>query len=175
MLSTAKLPFQQRLVARYILAAALPYFVLSLALLTAILLAQQSERFAELALYAQLPFSLLGQVEAALVPNVLVFTLPMAVLAAVMIGFARMGSDSEIVAMRAAGVGTWTMLWPVLALGLIVTAASFYINMKEAPQAARGLRRAAILGALRKLDSPVEPRAFTTEIPGYVIYVRDGI
>jgi len=173
--STAKLVFQKRLIAKYILAAALAYFVLSLALLTAILLAQQSERFAELALYAQLPFSLFGQIELASIPNVLVFTLPMAVLAAVMIGFARMGSDSEIVAMRAAGVGTWAMLWPVLALGLMVTAASFYINMKEAPQSARGLRRAAILGALRKLDSPVEPRTFTTELPGSVIYVRDGI
>jgi LPS export ABC transporter permease LptG/LPS export ABC transporter permease LptF len=163
------------LISRYILAASLPYFILALALLTAILLAQQSERFAELALYAQLPFSLFGQVTLALVPNVLVFTLPMAVLAGVMIGFARMGSDSEIVAMRAAGVGTWPMLWPILALGLIVSAVSFYINMREAPLSARGLRRAAIMGALRKLDSPVEPRTFTTELPGSVIYVRDGI
>jgi LPS export ABC transporter permease LptG len=166
--------FERKLVARYVLAAALPYFILSLALLTAILMAQQSERFAELALYAQVPLSLFGQIEAALIPNVLVFTFPMAVLAATMIGFARMGSDSEIVAMRAAGVGTWTMLWPVLFLGLLVTAGSLYINMKEAPQAARGLKRAAILGALRKLDSPVDPRTFTTEMPGYVIYVRDG-
>jgi LPS export ABC transporter permease LptG/LPS export ABC transporter permease LptF len=169
------LPFPKILIARYILQAALPYFLLSLALLTAILLAQQSERFAELALYAQLPLSLLAQVELALIPSVLVFTLPMAVLAGVMIGFARMGSDSEIVAMRAAGVGTWPMLWPMLALGLAVTAVSFYINMKEAPLSARGLRRAAIMGALRKLDSPVEPRTFTTELPGSVIYVRDGI
>src|SRR6267142_3757787 len=167
--------FKRKLIARYVVGAALPYFLLSAALLTAILLAQQSERFAELALYTQLPVALLGQIELALIPNVLVFTLPMAVLAGVLIGFARMGSDSEIVAMRAAGVGTWAMLWPVLLLGLIVTASRLYINMKEAPQAARGLRRAAILGALRKLDSPVEPRAFTTEIPGYVIYVRDGI
>jgi LPS export ABC transporter permease LptG len=171
----SKLPFRKILICWYILAAALPYFILALALLTAILLAQQSERFAELALYAQLPFSLLGQIELALIPNVLVFTLPMGLLAGVIIGFARMGSDSEIVAMRAAGVGTWPMLWPILALGLIVSAISFYINMREAPLSARGLRRAAIMGALRKLDSPVEPRTFTTELPGSVIYVRDGI
>ena len=174
MLSQPRFFAERKLIARYVLGAALPYFILSLALLTAILMAQQSERFAELALYTQLPFSLLGQIEAALIPNVLVFTLPMAVLAGVMIGFARMGSDSEIVAMRAAGVGTWTMLWPVLLLGLVVTAGSLYANMKEAPLAARALKRAAILGALRKLDSPVEPRTFTTEMPGYVIYVRDG-
>jgi len=46
--------------------------------------------------------------------------------------------------------------------------------MKEAPEAARDLRRVAIQGALKKLESPVEPRTFNTELPGYVIYVRDG-
>lgn len=160
--------------ARYVIGAAVPYVVLSATLLTAILLAQQSERFAELALYTQIPMSFLGEIEITLIPNVLVFTLPMAVLAGVIIGFSRMGSDSEIVAMRAAGVGTWTMLWPMLAVGLLLTVATTYINLNEAPQAARGLRRAVLQGALHKLDSPVEPRTFTTEIPNYVIYVRDG-
>jgi LPS export ABC transporter permease LptF/LPS export ABC transporter permease LptG len=143
-------------------------------LLTAVLFAQQAARFAELALYTHVPFSLLADLSVALLPNVLVFTLPVAVLAGVMIGFARMGSDSEIVAMRSAGVGTWTLLWPVLTIGLLVTIATTYIQMKEAPQAARGIKKAALQGALRKLDSPVEPRNFNTEIPGYVIYVRDG-
>lgn len=166
--------FSRKLVSRYIIGAAMPYVLLCAALLTAILFAQQSERFAELALYTRIPVALLGQIEIALIPNVLVFTLPMAVLAGVIIGFARMGSDSEIVAMRAAGIGTWSMLWPVLIVGLVFTISTTYINLKEAPQAAQGLRRAALQGALRKLDSPVDPRTFTTDIPGYVIYVRDG-
>ena len=58
---------KRSLIARYVIGAALPYFFLSVALLTAILLAQQSERFAELALYTQLPFSLFGEIEIALV------------------------------------------------------------------------------------------------------------
>ncbi len=164
----------RKLIASYILRASLPYVFLTLILLTAVLFAQQAARFAELALYAQIPLSLLSEVAVALLPNVLILTLPAAVLAGVIIGFARMGSDSEIVAMRAAGVGTWTMLWPVLLIGLLVTGATTYIQMKEAPQAARDLKKAALKGALRKLDSPVEPRAFNTQIPGYVIYVRDG-
>jgi LPS export ABC transporter permease LptF/LPS export ABC transporter permease LptG len=158
----------------YTIRAAIPYVFLSLFLLTAVLFAQQAGRFAELALYTEIPFSLLIDVSLALLPNVLVFTLPAAVLAGVMIGFARMGSDSEIVAMRAAGVGTWTLLSPVLMIGIIVTFATTYIQMKEAPKAARDLKKAVLQGALRKLDSPVAPRNFNTEIPGYVIYVRDG-
>jgi len=164
----------KKLIARYVIEAVLPYFSISLLLLTAVLFAQQSGRFAELALYTQVPFSLFAQLTIALLPGVLVFTLPMAVLAGIVIGFARMGSDSEIVAMRAAGIGTSSVLWPVLLIGAVVAGATTYIHMKEAPRAARDIRKVALQGALRKLDSPVEPGTFNTDIPGYVIYVRDG-
>lgn len=142
-------------------------------MLTAVLFAQQAARFAELVLYADLPLSLLGQIGAALIPGVLVFTIPIATLTGIIIGFSRMGTDSEIVAMRAAGVGSWTMLWPTLIVGLVLTAATTYIHMKEAPKAARDLERVAVQGAIAKLDSPVDPRTFST-LPRYVIYVRDG-
>ena len=164
----------RRLIAGYIASAVLPYIFLCLFILTAVLFAQQAGRVAELALYSDVPFSLLAEVAAALLPNVLILTLPAAVLAGIIIGFARMGSDSEVVAMRAAGMGTWSILWPVLLIGLVVTAATTFLQLKEAPRAARNLKKAALEGALRKLDSPVEPRTFTTDIPGYVIYVRDG-
>ena len=150
-----------------------PYILLALLLLTAILLAQQAARLAEVVIYADLPFSLLASAGAALLPGVLVFSLPLATLAGIIIGFSRMGSDSEIVAMRAAGVGSWTMLWPALVIGLICTFATTYLHLKEAPEAARDLERIALQGALAKLDSPVEPRTFNT-LPRHVIYVRDG-
>jgi len=84
-----------------------------------------------------------------------------------------MGSDSEIVAMRAAGVGSWTMIWPALLIGLVFTGATAYLHLKEAPEAARDIERIMLQGALAKLESPVEPRTFNT-LPRYVIYVRDG-
>jgi LPS export ABC transporter permease LptF/LPS export ABC transporter permease LptG len=164
----------RKLIARYVIRGALPYVLLSLALLTAILFTQQAGRFAELALYTDLPPALAGEIAAALLPSVLILTLPVAILAGIVISLARMGSDSEVIAMRAAGVGTWSLLWPVLLLGLMGTLLTGYLHLKEAPQAARDLRRAAVQGALRKLESPVEPRTINTEIPGYVIYVRDG-
>lgn len=164
----------KRLIAIYVIQGALPYVVLSLVLLTAILFTQQTGRFAELAIYTDLPLSLAGEIAAALLPSVLILTLPVAVLAGIIIGLARMGSDSEIVAIRAAGVGTWSLLWPALLIGLVATIATTFLHLKEAPEAARDLRRVALQGALRKLESPVEPRTFNTDLPGYVIYVRDG-
>ncbi|MFN2498845.1 MAG: LptF/LptG family permease [Pyrinomonadaceae bacterium] len=163
-----------KLIPKYIVLEAIPYVLLSAALLSAILFTQQAGRFSELAVYADLPMDLAGELAAALLPNVLILTLPVAVLAGIVIGFSRMGSDSEVIAVRAAGVGTWTLLWPALFIGAIATAGTTYLHLKEAPQAARDVRRVVIHGALKKLESPVEPRTFNTELPGYVIYVRDG-
>ena len=150
-----------------------PYILITLLLLTAVLLAQQAARLAEIVIYAELPFSILGSIGAALLPGVLIFSIPLATLAGIIIGFSRMGSDSEIVAMRAAGVGSWAMIWPALLVGLVFTGATTYLHLKEVPEAARDLERIALEGMLAKLDSPVEPRTFNT-LPRYVIYVRDG-
>ena len=71
---------KRKLIERYILAAVLPYFGLALFFLTAILLIQQANRFAEtlgsnaLSLWSAL------EVTAGLLPGVLVFSVPMAAL-----------------------------------------------------------------------------------------------
>jgi len=165
---------KSRLIERYILRAIFPYTLVSLLLLTTILFAQQTGRYFETIFHGLVPSTLVYGLALALLPTVLVFTIPMAVLAGTIIGLGRMGSDSELVAMRAAGVSTWKMLWPALLLGLIATAATFDLNLKETPRAQQQLKSVAVRSALYKLDSPVEPRTFTSDIPGYVIYVRDG-
>jgi LPS export ABC transporter permease LptG len=172
-----------RLIERYIIGAVLPYVLLSLLLLTAILFAQQAARFGELLMGIRVPAGIVADLALSLLPNVLVFTLPMGLLTGILIGFSRMGSDSELVAMRSAGVGTWQMLWPLLLIGVLLAAASLHVNMEMAPDAARSLRYVSTRAMLYKLDSPVEPRSFSvigarenqsSETPVYVIYVRDG-
>lgn len=163
-----------KLIERYVLEAILPYLLLALLLLTATLMGQQASRFGELLVGSGVPVALVWEILAAIIPNVLSFTLPMAMLTGTMIGFSRMGSDSELVAMRAAGIGTWRLIWPCLLLGALLSGATLFINFNLMPDSARTLRRAGLRAALYKLDSPIEPRSFNAEIPGYVVYVRDG-
>jgi len=163
-----------RLIERYIIRAVLPYLLLAFLLLTAILFTQQVSRFSELLFGTRVPLAAVGELAFAVLPSVLIFTLPMALLTGILIGFSRMGSDSELTAMRAAGVGTWRLLWPTLLIGGLITTASLYANLNLLPESARLLRRAGMHAALYKLESPVEPRSFNTDIPGYVVYVRDG-
>ena len=78
------------IIPRYIIGAMAPYIFLALLMLTAVLLAQQAARLAELVIYADLPFSLLGSLGAALLPGVLIFSIPLATLAGIIVGFSRM-------------------------------------------------------------------------------------
>jgi LPS export ABC transporter permease LptF/LPS export ABC transporter permease LptG len=163
-----------RLIERYIIAAVLPYMLLALLLQGAILFTQETSRFAELLVEARVPLALVTEFALALVPRLLSYTLPISMMIGTIIGFSRMGSDSELIAMRAAGVGAWKMVWPVLVLGALVSGATLYFNLVAVPSSEGTLRRTGLRAALYRLDSPVEPRSFTAEIPGYVIYVRDG-
>lgn len=163
-----------RLIETYIVRAIIPYFLLSFLLLTAILFTQQAGQRTELLMGTHLPLQTIAELSLLVLPNVLVFTLPMALLTGLLIGFSRMGSDSEMIAMRAAGVGSSKMLWPPMLLGALITILSLQINLNLAPEATRALRRVGSQAALYKLESPVEPRSFYTDIPHLVIYVRDG-
>jgi LPS export ABC transporter permease LptF/LPS export ABC transporter permease LptG len=164
----------RRIIERYILRTILPYAVAALVLLTGILFVQQSGRYFEAIFRTTVPTQFLYQLSLALLPTVLILTIPVAVVSGTIIGLGRMGSDSELIAMRAAGVSRWQIVLPALVVGLLATAVTLQLNLSEGPDAQQELRAIAARAALYKLDSPVEPQTFTTDIPGHVIYVREG-
>src|SRR5436190_5809046 len=107
------------LIERYVLKAIAPYGLAALILLTAILFVQQTGRYLETVFQGVMPATFIYGLALALLPTVLIFTVPMAVLCGTIIGLGRMNSDSELVVIRAAGIGTWRTLWPALAVGVI--------------------------------------------------------
>lgn len=162
------------LISRYILQAVLPYFVFTWLLLSVILFVQQAGRYSDLLFNTSLPGSLVWQLTFALIPNVLSFTCPIAILVGVIIGLSRMQGDSEMVSLRTAGVGNLQIAIPVVLLGILLSSFAFFINLRGVPIAAQIVRQVALQAALYKLESPIEPGVFNTEINGYTIYVKNG-
>lgn len=161
-------------ISRYVLQAVLPYFIFTWLLLSVILFVQQAGRYTEIFFSTNIPSSLLWQLTFALLPNVIAFTCPMAVLLGTIIGISRMRGDSELVAIRAAGVGNLQITIPIVILGLLLSFFALFINIKGIPFASQVVRRVAVQAAIYKLESPIEPGVFNTEINGYTIYVKDG-
>ena len=158
----------------YLILSALPYVLLAFTILSAILLIQQTAKFSEVLGSTETPLHLTLQVAASLLPSILIFTLPTSILVGTATGFGQLGHDSELVAMRAAGVGTYRIIAPLLFLGALASALTFYVAFAVAPGSAQNLRDIALQAALYRLESPVEPRSFYTGIPGKVVYVREG-
>lgn len=159
---------------RYVWRTIVPYFFLAWFLLTAILLLQQAGRFTDVLFGAQIPASLVWELLIALLPNILAFTSPMALFTGVMIGLGQMQGESELIALRAAGVSNFKILAPALFLGFLLTVFTLYINFEGVPGSARLVREVGSKAALAKLESPLEPGVFNNEIPKYVIYTRAG-
>jgi len=146
----------RRLIERYIIRTVVPYSVAALLLLTGILFVQQSGRYLETIFHNAVPAVFTYNISIAVLPTVLTITIPMAVLAGTIIGFGRMGSDSELIAMQAGGVSRRQIVLPAMLIGLIATVVSFEVNLNEAPRAQQELRSIIARAALYRLDSPVE-------------------
>lgn len=161
-------------ISRYLIQSILPYFLFSWVLLTVILFVQQASRFSDIFFSANIPTTLIWQLTFALVPNVIAFTCPMAILVGVVIGLSKMQGDSELAAIRAAGVGNFQITVPIAILGVLLSLFAFLINLYGVPFAARIVRKVAVQTAIFKLESPIEPGVFNTELAGLTIYVKHG-
>ena len=163
-----------RIISRYLVLTVLPYFAASWLLLSAILFLQQAGRFREIFFNTNLPAGMVWQLTIALVPNVVSFTCPMAMIVGTVIGLAKLQNDNELVALRAAGVGNIQIMLPMAVLGIVLSAFSFLVNLEGVPIAAGLVRRIALETAIKKLESPVEPGSFDSELAGLTIFVQNG-
>ncbi len=162
------------LIDRYVGRTVSAYLLLVGVFLTGALAAQQAGRLLEALSATDAPGDAVLNILAALLPTLLTLAIPMAVLLAVIIGLSQLGSDSEIIAMQAAGLGLNALARPVLIISAAISLGALFLNLSVAPEAMRSLREIELRAAKYKLESPVEPRTFNTKIPEYVLYIREG-
>lgn len=84
-----------------------------------------------------LPGEIVSQFALLLLPAILVQTFAMSSLLGALLAFGRLSSDSEVVAVRAAGVSLFRMIMPVAGFSLVVAAAAFTLNEIYVPIAAK--------------------------------------
>ncbi len=162
------------IISRYLVTTIAPYFVFSWLLLSVILFVQQAGRYSDIFFSVNIPANLVWQLTIALVPNVIAFTCPMAMLVATIIGLTKMQGDSELVAIRASGVGNMQIALPILLFGIVLSVFAFAVNFRGVPLAASLVRTVALQTAIKKLESPIEPGVFNSEVAGFTIYAKGG-
>ena len=158
---------------RYIFREILAPTLIALLALTGILVGRQISALLELVLRWSPSPAELWELIRMLAPSALTFTIPTAVLVGVLTGLGRMSSDSESVALRAAGFSTAAIVRPVLALGVLAWAVNLALSIWIAPASVTRLQAWTADVATRQAALELHPRVFNEELEDWVLYVPD--
>ena len=108
-----------------------------------------------------------------IVPSILVFTIPMAVLIGVLLGLGRMSMDSEIIAITSLGISRKRILIPVGVLAVAGAVLTLLMTLWLAPLALRTGRSIEATLVTSQISYAVQPRVFDERFPHMVLYVND--
>jgi LPS export ABC transporter permease LptF/LPS export ABC transporter permease LptG len=162
-----------RLLDRYVLREVVPPFLVGLLLVTFVLLMNQILLLADLFIDKGVPGGQAVRILALLVPSILVFALPMAVLMGILGGLARLSADSEIVAVRTLGIGPGRLARPLLLFGLSGFVITLPLALVLAPRANDAWVRTMTESVLARVPVKVEPLEFNETLPGLVFVVQE--
>jgi lipopolysaccharide export system permease protein len=104
-------------------------------------------------------------------PKVLMFSLPMAMLATALLVFGRMSADNEVTAMRASGISLGQVAAPVLFVASMISILCLYISTTLMPLCQFQLKTLLLRIGLERPMSLLQENAPITDFPGYIIYL----
>lgn len=162
-----------RILTRYILGEILSHTLIGCALFTFILFMPYLPNVLEMVVRNSSTFSSAMEIFLFTLPNLFRVTIPMSVLVGVLLGLSRLAADSEVIAMRASGlgIGYFVRVSSIVAVAgtLIGLANSLYL----APRANQ-----AILDMEQALETSqasyqIQPRVFYEDFKNFVLYVQN--
>jgi LPS export ABC transporter permease LptG/LPS export ABC transporter permease LptF len=167
-----KLTLAVRILTRYILGEILSHALIGCVIFTFILFMNELPRILEMVVHNSSTFVSVAQIILFMLPNFFMVTIPMAVLVGVLLGYSRLASDSEVIAMRASGlgIGYFVRVAAIVAVGgtLLGLANALYLAPR-ANQAIMAMDKALATQA----SYEIEPRVFDEDFRNFVLYVQD--
>lgn len=144
---------------------------MGLAVFTSILLIVRILKLVELVVNRGVPVGQILLLFSYILPAFLEVTVPMALLLAILVAFGRLSSDSELVALRAAGVSLYRLLAPVAGFAVIIAILTLGLSLYARPWG-NSLLRTGLYDIIRtRAVAGIKPRIFNDEFSGLVIYV----
>jgi len=156
----------------YILKECIIPFFLALGVLTSVFLLGNLMQLAHLVINKGVSLASVGKMFLYYIPVLLGYTLPIACLVAVILGFSRLSADNEILAMRAAGIYLKKILAPLLMLGIIFSLFTFILNDRIIPYAYHEQRKMLKNLGAKNPTALLEPGVFINAFEGQILFIH---
>jgi len=105
-------------------------------------------------------------------PQLFLFSLPMATMIGVIVGFSRLVNDREIMAFKAAGIGLSRMLPVVMVIGFLVAVLTGFFSMRLIPAGNIALEKLLFQLAKEKIDRGLQEKRFSERLGDIVFYAE---
>ncbi|MDX1584690.1 MAG: LPS export ABC transporter permease LptF, partial [Thermoanaerobaculia bacterium] len=158
---------------RYITREMIGPTILGFAFYTFVFLMRELFDAAELIIRHSMPLTEVLVILGLSLPHIVVLTLPMALLFGILIAIGRLSSDSEVVAMRSAGISTSVIYRPVLLFSGIFFVLNLLLINLLTPIGNEALQERTREIAAASMQGQIEPRVFYDELEDLVVYVDD--
>ncbi len=162
-----------RILTRYILGEIISLTLIGFALFTFILFIPYLPHILEVVVRSSSTWSDVAQVFLFTLPNLFKVTIPMAVLWGLLLGYSRLASDSEIIAMRACGLGIGYFVRVASIIAIAGTLLGLGNSIYLAPRSNQAI--VALEQSLEKSQASyeIQPHVFYEDFRDYVLYVQD--
>lgn len=147
-----------------------PPFIAGMVTFTFMLLMGRFLKLAEMVVEKGVPFLDVVRMVSYLLPSFWLFTIPMALLLAILLAFGRLSSDSEVTAMKSCGISLYGMLPPPLTFSLMAAAGCLWVTVYAVPWGAVGFKKLMVQIAQNSAAVVVKEKIFNNAFPGMVIY-----
>jgi LPS export ABC transporter permease LptG/LPS export ABC transporter permease LptF len=160
-----------RIISRAIFKEVFTSAMLGTLLFVFVLFLRTIEHLSTLLVKVSAPASVVAKLFLYALPSTIPFALPLGVLVGILIGLSRMSADSEITAMRAAGISSKTVARPVLLFALCALICTALASLWLTPLSLHLESKVARNFAAAQLTGAIESRIFDEQFPNTVLYV----
>lgn len=158
---------------RYIVSEQLKIFWMAILLLLMVLLMDKVRFLADLLLTKNASALTVGKMLLYLTPSFLVIAAPLAVLMSTLLVFSRLSADNEITAMKASGISTYRLLWPVFLVSTAICFATLYVSLNLEHVSNIKFRETGLTLLKSNLNVQIKERQFNSTFENLIVHVNE--
>ena len=160
----------RRILSLYIIREISSLFLLGIVLFTLVLLMARLINLTELVVSHGVPIIEVCKMILYLVPSFLIYTIPMALLLAVLLTFGRLSADNEITVIKASGISLLQVIPPIMFCALVAALLAFGVSTIGVPWGNSAFRELSLQVLTKNIAATIREKTFWDDIPGVVMY-----
>ena len=164
--------FMKKTLYAYIFKEIPPPFLVGMVTFTFMLLMGRFLKLAEMVVEKGVPLGDVIRMVLYLLPSFWLYTIPMALLLAILLAFGRLSGDSEVTAMKSCGISLYGLLPPPLAFSLLACLGCLWVTVYAVPWGNSSFKKLMVEIAQSSAGIVVKEKVFNNAFPGMVIYAE---